>query len=666
MSTHALSTRPLPAARPEPARGARDWDLIEVSPLVDLDDLFGILKRRLPWLLLLPVLGVAAALGYAFFLAKPLYESKALVFVDPMFDRALQIQPVVSGMSDLDSLNSLEKAIVSDSMMLRVIEKLGLREEPGFLPPALQKLKDAGESLSDSRLLKDLRKQRFSASLIRPTRLIELSVLDPDAGRAQRIAATFVEEFELFLGDQKRKEAGSSGGGLRARADEAYEKALAAEKELEKFRLEHPDLTVEQDHQIFAERLTKMGEELNAVSGKVYNLRSRVETLSEVDPEKDPLKAISLGGFSENEHVAELLNQRLNAHAALASVAEQFTENHPRYREARSRVDEIERRLTALASDLTRSLGSDYEAARKNEEILSARVAELQTQLTEVKTASSQFRAIQQRVETEWQIHQSLRERIGQTSIDSEKSSNVTRLMSEPIAAHKPSKPSKPIACALGLFAGCLLSGGLVGVDLLRGKPFANRRQVEQALAAKVVAEIVPPSRGGDDRELLESMTRVLLSPDHRGASILHLSSLDADEEGLRVAACLASASASHGCSTLLVSVVPGGDPSQPINLVAKPSLTENLHTLRLPSSFLIAPHDAWQLLGPHCQRFHRLVIESTSFTQDSQIPAAVAPLADANLVLVDRRRGKRREIGEAVSHLARGTGGPISVILQS
>lgn len=665
MTSHALSTRPRLATRAEmPAKG--DWDLIEVTPLLDLDDLVGIVKRRLPWLILLPVLCVGTALAYVYLVAKPLFQSKALVFVDPMFDRALQIQPSGPGMSDLDSLNSLEKAIISDTMMLRVIEKLDLREDPGFLPPALQKMKDAGQDVPDSRLLKDLRKERFSASLIRPTRLLELSVLDPDPIRAQRIAATFVEEFENFLGDQKRKEAGESTDDLRVRAEQAYESALNAEKELEKFRTENPALTVEQDHQLFAERLTKMGEELNAVSSRVFNLRSRVETLREVDPEADPLKVINLGGFSEVEHVSELLNQRNAAHAALASVGGQYTETHPRHREARSRVDEVDAQLAALATDLKQSLEADYTAAVTNEKLLTDRVGELQAQLTGVKTASSQFRAIQQRVETEWQIHQSLRERIGQTSIESEKSTNVTRLMSEPIVAHKPAKPSKPIAGLVGIVVGGLLGTGLVGLDLMRSKPFANRRQVEQTLAAKVVAEIATPARGGTDRQLMDAMTRVLLSPEHRGAGILHLSSLRENDEGLRVAACLASASAFHACPTLLVSIVPGGDPHLPVNLVPMPSQTENLHTLRLPSSFLIAPQETWQLLSPHRHRFHRIIIESTAFTQESQIPAAVAPMADANLVLVDRHYGTRRDIEESVSHLARGTHGPLSVILQS
>ena len=665
MHSNALMTRPQPAM-PLEREMRPNWDIVEVTPLLDLDDLVGIIKRRLPWLIAIPVICVALALSYAFFIATPLYKSTALVFVDPMFDRTLQIQPSGAGMSDLDSLNSLEKAIMSDSMVLRVIDKLDLRKDLSFLPKSLHESVLAGEEISGSKLIKEIRKKRFSASLIRPTRLLELSVLDPDPVRAQLIATTFVEEFETFLGDQKRREAGTSSVDLRVRADEAYAKALEAEKELEEFRLKHPDLTVEQDHQLVAERLTRIGEELNTVSGKVFNLRSRVETLRDVDPEVDPIKVINIGGFNELEHVSELLNQRIGAHAALASIKGQYTETHPRYREAQSRVTELDSQLKNLATDLKASLEADYNSAVSNEAMLTQRVGELQSQLTGVKTASSQFRAIQQQVETEWQVHQSLRERIGQTSLEGEKSNDVTRLMSEPIVAHKPSSPSKPIALLAGAFMGGLFCLGLIGTDMLRGGPFRNRRQVEQRLEVPVVAEISTPSRGGNDTELLEAMTGVLLSPEHRNANLIHLSSLSENEEGLRVAACLASASAYYACPTLLISVAAGGDPRMPVNLVPQASQTENLHTLRLPASFLIAPSEAWQLLGPHRVRFTRIIIESTAFKQESQIPSAVASLADANLVLVQSDSGTRKEVQQRVVRLARGTKGSLAVILQA
>ncbi len=491
-------------------------------------------------------------------------------------------------------------------------------------------------------------------------------MLDPDPERAQLIAKTFVEEFETFLGDQKRTEAGISTVELRARADEAYSHALEAEKKLEAFRLEHPDLTVEQDHELFADRLTKIGDELNAVSGKVFDLRSRVETLKDVDPETDPIRVISIGKFSELEHVSELMNQRVGALSNLASVNGQFTESHPRYIEAKNRVNELENQLRILAADLKESLEADYTAAVTNEIFLTERVATLQSQLTGVKTASSEFRAIQQQVETEWQVHQSLRDRIGQTSLESEKSNNITRLMSDPIVAHKPATPRKSIAALLGLFAGGFCCCGLIGVDLLRGRPFLTRRQVEQRLDIPVVAEIEVPLNGSNDAALLDTMTSILLTPHHRNAGIIHLSSLLENDEGLRVAACLASASAYYTCPTLLVSVAPGGDPRMPVSLVAQPSQTENLHTLRLPSSFLIAPSDAWQLLGPHRQQFSRIIIESTAFSQESQIPGAVAAFSDANLILVKKGYGSRQDIEKSIARLGRGTKGSLAVILHA
>ena len=103
-----------------------------------------------------------------------------------------------------------------------------------------------------------------------------------------------------------------------------------------------------------------------------------------------------------------------------------------------------------------------------------------------------------------------------------------------------------------------------------------------------------------------------------------------------------------------------------PVNLVPQASQTENLHTLRLPASFLVAPSEAWQILSPHRVRFSRIIIESTAFKQESQIPSAVASLADANLVLVQGDSGTRREVQQRVSRLARGSKASLAVILQA
>ena len=80
LMTIASSSKPrtrMAPSRPEP------WDLVEVSPLVDLRDLNSIVRRRRVLLVTIPVLCVLLALVYLFFLATPMYLSSALIFVDP-------------------------------------------------------------------------------------------------------------------------------------------------------------------------------------------------------------------------------------------------------------------------------------------------------------------------------------------------------------------------------------------------------------------------------------------------------------------------------------------------------------------------------------------------------------------------------------------------------
>ena len=115
--TPAKSLSPsMPLVAGERSDAKPSWDLIEVSPVVDWDDIMSILKRRWAWLVVIPAICAALALAYVLLLVTPMYKSSAMVFIDPNFDHILQIENVSSGVSDSDSLKSIEKAIVSDSM----------------------------------------------------------------------------------------------------------------------------------------------------------------------------------------------------------------------------------------------------------------------------------------------------------------------------------------------------------------------------------------------------------------------------------------------------------------------------------------------------------------------------------------------------------------------
>ena len=469
-----------------------------------------------------------------------------------------------------------------------------------------------------------------------------------------------------MLGEQKREEAGLSEKGLRVQADEAYERALESEKLLEKFRAENPEFTVEQDHQLFAERLTRAGEELNSASGRVIDLRSRVETMKSIDPDIDPIGVIETGNFSGLKQVSDILAQRTAAKTNFAVAGSKFTESNPTYQQARAQLEDADKQLRDLAGELKSALSSSLDAAVYNEKLLSARVQELQGVLSSVKSASSKFRAIQQKVETEWLVHENLQAQIGQTSISTEKSTAITTLMSEPLVAHKPAKPSKPLVVLIAGFLGSCMSFGVVGLELFKGGPFVDQRQAEDALNVRTIASI--PSPGSPERNdtvLIRELSKIFYSPEHREARFVHLSAVSDCPDGLRTSACLASVSANHGCPTLLISVLAAADSRELVSFDPRPSHTENLYTLTLTADFLVAPTSAWQLLGPHCQNFGRIIIESTAVSQSSQVPAVLTSFADSNLLIVSMEQDSRRDTQDAVIHLSRHSRSPLSLILQ-
>ncbi len=662
MNSTSLSTPPVmvSAAQSEP------WDIVEVPPLLDFKDLASIIKRRFWWLIAIPFVCVVLTIVYLYTLAVPLYSSSALIYVDPKFEKTLQIENVQSSSSDLDSLNSLEKAITSDTMIIRVVNKLNLREEPDFMPKSLRKRIAEGKTVSDSRLLSSIRDKRVSASLIRPTRLLKLTILDPDPDRAKLIAETFVSEFELFLGEQKRDEAGISEKGLRVQADLAYKRALESEKQLEDFRSSNPEFTVEQDHELFAERLSKVGQDLNSATARVLDLKSRVGTLESIDPEIEPIRVIEAGGFSGLKQVSDIVAQRTAANSNFAIAKSRYTDSHPSFIQARLQVENADKELKSLATELKAALGSSLDAAEYNERLLKAEVSELQGVLSKVKSASSKFRAIQQKVETEWLVHQNLQAKIGETSLSTEKSTAITSVMSAPMVAYKPAKPGKAISVLIAGFLGSFLSVGIVGVDLLRGRPYVDGRQAEEHLNVKTIARIPAPGAGSEnDQQLMSELSKVFYSPEHRQARFVHVSSVSECQEGLRTSACLAAVSARHGCSTLLISVLAGTNSNELVSFVPRESNTENLYTLTLTADFLVAPNSAWQLIGPHCQNFQRIVIESTAVSQDSQVPAVLTSFADSNLLIVSTERDTRNDTKHVVTRLAECARAPLSLIMQ-
>lgn len=598
-------------------------------------------------IVLMPLAACLAALAYCL-LATPLYTTSALLYLRPNFDKDLQVEAVFSKLEDDDSLRSLEKAVVSDTTILRMVAKLELREDPGYL---MRKPENV-EWLSDSKLLKKVRK-RYEAKVIPTTRVLKLTVSDPSPERARLIADTLILEFLGRLREELNKEKELLRETLTLQAGRALQEAMKSEAALEAFRVQNPDFLVEQDSTVFEERVLQYGRELNQAKSDSSRLKGTVEAMLLIDPESNPFQIFEIVGTRNNQSVSELLKMHATAEAELAKAKQLYGIRNPNYRVAEQSLEQVQRSLRNYAAELKASAMSDYTASLHKAEQLQAALSELQSDFVGYKTKSAGFRGLKSEVEKNWSVHSELQKKILNLTLNPGVSPMVAIPLSEPVVPHKPSHPSKLVYGGGALVLSILLILGYMVFDNRHGMPFTHAGQVQPVLgvAAIGVVEQLEAGRPGG-QPVLQTGARFVGLPvalgNHR---MVHFFSMLHSEYLHQIPAALAETFARSGYNTLVVTVR---------NLLDLPGTTEEAAATReivlelpvagrekgefaaylpprqfeLPVAALVHREEFRSFLKRLLGDFERVVFDTTGIAEPEAI-LAVAKEIRSNVVIV-------------------------------
>src|SRR4029077_6152171 len=122
--------------------------------------------------------------------AQRIYDSRAVIEIEQQTPRVINIQDINPEDFKLpEVLKTIEQALLSDTLLLRVIRANGLDNDPLFAPP-----KKDGSLYLDSELVARF-KLKVQGTPRKGTRLIDIIVEDTDAKRAQRLTQSMVKEF---------------------------------------------------------------------------------------------------------------------------------------------------------------------------------------------------------------------------------------------------------------------------------------------------------------------------------------------------------------------------------------------------------------------------------------------------------------------------------------
>jgi polysaccharide biosynthesis transport protein len=471
VSGKPVSDKPV-SAKPAAAFEAGDLDLRGLGQA---------LLRHKNWIIV-PTLVVAALSIAAVNLVTPRYKSEARILIDGrenVFLRPNGERNEERTALDAEAVTSQVQLLLSRDLAREVIRKNKLAELPEF-DPVLQRfarlksllaLFGIGRdpfSLAPQERVLDAYFDRFTAYAVDKSRVvvIEFQSIDPDL--AARVANSIAESYLVLLLDARQEQAKSASQWLSGEIDNLRKKVADDESRVEEFRSKSSLFVGTNNTTLSNQQMGELNTQLNNARALKSDVESKARLIREMLQSGKPIESSEI---FNSELIRRLTEQRVTLRAQLAEQSSTLLDGHPRIKELKAQLADLDRQLREEASKISRSLDNDARIAGGRVEGLSASLEQLKKQATSTNGQDVQLRALEREAKAQRDLLESYlakyREANTRENIDAAPADG--RIISRAIVSNTPAYPKKlPIVLIATLATLMLSAGAIVTGELLR------------------------------------------------------------------------------------------------------------------------------------------------------------------------------------------------------
>jgi uncharacterized protein involved in exopolysaccharide biosynthesis/Mrp family chromosome partitioning ATPase len=444
-----------------------------------------------------PTLVAAALAIIAVNLVTPRYKSEARILIDGrenIFLRPNADRTEDRGTVDTEAVASQVQLVLSRDLAREVIARNKLAERPEFDPvlrgvSPLRSLlalvgivRDPFRLTPEERVL-DAYYERLAAYAVDKSRVIVIEFQSQDSELAARVANAIAEGYLVLQQSAKQDQARSAGQWLSGEIDSLRKKVADAESRVEEFRSKSNLFVGTNNTTLSNQQLGEINTQLTNARAQKSDAVSKARLIREMLQSGKPIEASDV---LNSELVRRLTEQRITLQAQLAEQSSTLLGGHPRIKELKAQIADLDRQLRDEASKISRSLENDARISGAREESLSASLEQLKRQATSNNGQDVQLRALEREAKAQRDLLESYlakyREASARESIDTVPSD--ARIISRAIVTNVPAFPKKlPIVLIVTLATLMVSSGFIAGRELLR------------VTAPRALARVVRPRR---------------------------------------------------------------------------------------------------------------------------------------------------------------------------
>ena len=442
-----------------------------------------------------PTLIIAAAAFIAVNLMTPRYKSEARVLVEgreniflrPEADKAL----VDRGTVDLEALTSQVQLVLSRDLAREVIQNLGLAEIPEFnslpdgfslmtIPRLIGLARDPQSMPLEERLLAAYY-ERISAYAVDKSRVIVIEFQSSDPELAARATNAIAERYLALQQMAKQDQARSAGQWLSGEIEKLRGKVSEAEAKVEDFRAKSNIFIGANNTSLSNQQLTELNTQLSTARAQKADAETRARLI------RDQLRSgqsLESSDVTASELIRRLSEQRVTLRAQLAEQSSTLLPQHPRIKEIRAQIGDLDQQIRTEGERLVRSLENDAKVAGARVETLNTSLDQLKRQAASTSDQDVQLRALEREAKAQRDLFESYlakyREASARDSIAAAPAD--ARVISRAVVSNLPHSPKKvPIVLIAALGTFCLSSAFVVTGALLGGDDRMVPARVESA-----------------------------------------------------------------------------------------------------------------------------------------------------------------------------------------
>jgi uncharacterized protein involved in exopolysaccharide biosynthesis len=350
----------------------------------------------------------------------PLYSSTARIQIDREPGKIIEggsTSPSEEGGTEF--LRTQYEILKSRAMAERVISALRIYEDGDFLkardvsPLSLLTGSSKGQGLSSSELQdRAVMKVMLNVSIapVLQSRLVDLTYLDPNPARAQKVANAYAEAYVASTVDKRFQANSYAKTFLEDQIKQLQIRLESSEKALLEFAEREKMVEVTEKSSIADSNLAAA----NTAIGQLISERIKNEQLWR---QVEKATAISLPQLLSN-HVIDLLRgQRKALETEYQEKLENFKPSYPAMIQIVNKIKEVDRQISAEVGTIRNALKAAYESSLSEESEMKARIETLREEVLNLQKRGIQYNVLKREVDTNRGLYNSLLQRYKEVDI---------------------------------------------------------------------------------------------------------------------------------------------------------------------------------------------------------------------------------------------------------